>query len=133
MKKFYLKIKSYISQLHPKDHKIVYIACIVVTISMCCISYNTGYEFGKDEGRKAFLTRKGKGYHFYGEKREGFIMYHSLPDCYFVKDGIGRDNYYINDELRNTKTRFCSSCMDEELIDKCFDFLRSVDDDPDLY
>lgn len=101
--------------------------------------YKEGYKKGKTETIQSYEKRKGKGDNFYSEEIEGrkvnafrtvgdYIIYHSTPNCDAIKNGVTENRAYTDSLYRSNHSRFCPKCMDENLIEKCQDWLDTIEE-----
>ena len=51
------------------------------------------------------------------------MVFHSIPNCKAIKNGVTIDRAFKDSTYRANNSSFCPKCMDEELIEKCMDFL----------
>lgn len=120
-----------------KKQIIVVVTILVVVaalIGMYHFAYNEGYQSGYDKGKAntiaKYENRKGDGSNFYSEEIGGgnvfnkYMIYHSIPDCKAIKDGVMENRAYTDSIFRMSHSKFCPKCMDERLIEKCQTFLE---------
>ena len=114
---------------------VIIIIVVAALIGLYYLVYNKGYKCGYDKGKvettAKYESPKGNGTNFYSEEIIGggnvfnkYMIYHSIPDCKAIKDGVMENRAYTDSTFRMSHSKFCPKCMDEKLIEKCQAFLE---------
>ena len=53
-----------------------------------------------------------------------YIMYHSIPDCNAIENGVSKNRAYSDSTYRMNNSVFCPKCMNDYLIELCEAFLQ---------
>ena len=105
-----------------------YLLFAVTMIITILIAYSMGISIGEKKEKEIHQHRKGDGKFFYGEVKNDYMLYHSIPNCLMITTGVGRNNAYLEEKIRLSNSRFCPFCMDEKLIGECFNFLENFEE-----
>lgn len=110
---------------------------IIVAIGLVYIGYNIGFDNGYDRATSNYEHKKGDGTNFYAEEKTGtranllgknlthdYIMYHSIPDCNAIENGVSKNRAYSDSTYRMNNSVFCPKCMNDYLIELCETFLQ---------
>lgn len=114
---------------------VIMIVVVAALIGVYHFAYDKGYQIGYDKGKAntvaKYENRKGIGANFYSEEIiargnvfNNYMIYHSIPNCEAIKDGVMENRAYTDSTFRMSHSKFCPKCMDEKLIEKCQAFLE---------
>lgn len=111
---------------------------MIVAAGLFYSAYTLGFNNGYDKAISDTENKKGNGVNFYAEEKTGtranllgrnvtydFIMYHSIPDCKAIENGVSKNRAYSDSTYRENNSVFCPKCMNDYLIELCEAFLQS--------
>lgn len=111
---------------------------IIVAAGLSYFGYTIGFNNGYDRAISNTENKKGDGTNFYAEERtkartnligqeiaHDYIMYHSIPNCKAIENGVSKNKAYSDSTYRENNSVFCPKCMNDYLIELCEVFLHS--------
>ena len=113
------------------------VVVIIVIAGFFYSGYSIGYNYGYEKAVSDNKNKKGDGSNFYAEEKTGtrtnllgnnithdYIMYHSIPDCNAIENGVSKNRAYSDSTYRMNNSVFCPKCMNDYLIELCEVFLQ---------
>ena len=110
---------------------------IFVAAGLFYLGYTIGFNNGYDRAIFNTENKKGDGTNFYAEEKtkartnligqditHDYIVYHSIPDCKAIENGVSKNKAYSDSTYRDNNSVFCSKCMNDYLIELCEAFLQ---------
>lgn len=110
---------------------------LALGVGLYYVAYNIGFDNGYEKAISDYENKKGNGSNFYAEEKTGtranllgnnithdYIMYHSVPDCNAIKNGVSKNRAYTDSTYRMNNSVFCPKCMNDYLIEQCEAFLQ---------
>ena len=116
---------------------IITLTVLALGVGLYYVAYNIGFDNGYEKAISDYENKKGNGSNFYAEEKTGtranllgnnithdYIMYHSVPDCNAIKNGVSKNRAYTDSTYRMNNSVFCPKCMNDYLIEQCEAFLQ---------
>lgn len=76
-------------------------------------------ENPKGDGSYFYAEEFAESYNAYGVPRNKYMLYHSTTKCKAIEKGVQKNWGYSEHDYRVKHSKFCSKCMDINLITKC--------------
>lgn len=115
----------------------IILTVVTFGVGLYCVAYNVGFDNGYEKAVSDNKNKKGDGSNFYAEEKTGaranllghnithdYIMYHSIPDCNAIENGVSKNRAYSDSTYRMNNSVFCPKCMNDYLIELCEAFLQ---------
>ena len=113
------------------------LSSIAIAMGLFYAGFSIGYNNGYEKAISDYENKKGNGSNFYAEEKTGtrtnllgnnithdYIMYHSIPDCNAIENGVSKNRAYSDSTYRMNNSVFCPKCMNDYLIELCEVFLQ---------
>lgn len=116
-----------------KKKQVIIIVGVIVALGFVISSYYYGFKKGYSNGYQNGLVFgcnlsdniKGDGKNWYVECNGNENIYHSTLKCKKINNSIQINIGFNNKQSRISQSKFCSKCMDENLMLKCSEWLQS--------